>query len=243
MFYETSFDSIWNTDDISMAFDVKTKKSSHSVCGKRFACQGSEHSGFFWKQDDQLEGVRGCKIDPLIAAAHSLGCSSSTLGTGASHCMTRSNPCLADGTGKIHCVSSDSSKMPNAMDGALSCLQETEYPSTATYELDHVEQLDAGFSWMVLKPKEGLPPVAAKSAAPEDPVALEDPPMTPAAPADTPKTCQWFKEKASLACNADTQCPIPEATEFDVWFDTLEPEEELEVVEEDEECLSGEESN
>lgn len=151
-------DSAWSSEftekDLRPFITDDGMASSQQFCGKRYTCQGTDKTGFVWREDEKGEGVKGCSSHPLVASAYQLGCQKSIqqIGSTASKCL-RSEPCLEDEQGELHCVTRDVTQMPTAIDGSWKCVSDSEYPTERTHEKTGYEQLGPGFTLMNLQKK------------------------------------------------------------------------------------------
>ena len=65
--------------------------------------------------------------------------------------------------------------------------------------------------------------------APSPPEQKEEkeaaPPLLPPPPSETDsgwRKCSWFSGDVQIACSKDSDCPLPETSLFDAWFDTVQ---------------------
>lgn len=200
-----------------------------TVCDSRYVCQGSEEEGFRWVADESRtnQGVKGCRVDSLAAAATAIGsCRPPKDAPGA---CSATEPCLSDAAGHLHCFSQDSTTLPRVLDASWRCVDVR--PTPTTHSKMNEEVIGDGLVTFVLKETPPVVPtsnfvsnivstiVSSVTPPSSEEAAIEVVPITATPPSSEQawQTCDWFQGRTARACNVDADCPLDNA--FDVWFD------------------------
>lgn len=226
--FETSFVS----NSKMAAFDDVSLKTSLTVGGNTYTCTGTEESGYRWVQDmDTTKGVRGCKVDSLVAACSAIdSCRAPTFAP--PQCL-RPEPCHYTKDGEMQCFTKDSTNLPKQLDASLTCTDQAITPEF--YEKTHEEYM-GGLTVYHFKAK--TPASTTEESTTTEPTTTESttPPATDnyvpefnfapgsgdtsAKAASDWKQCKWFTGvKTTRACETNSDCPLKDP--FGTWFDTV----------------------
>jgi hypothetical protein len=180
-----------------------------TVCGTTYACVGNDDVGYRWSSA-ATEGVRGCRIDSLAAAASALG--NCIVPPKAPEACWREKPCLYDpDSDTFQCYKKPESDvrhgMPNEMRADMACT--SQVPTDRTHETYKVEE-HGGIDIHMIKPLPPAPPLAAP------PTTASSTTASAAETDDAWQKCE-VRGRPKLACTVDADCPLSTPA-FDIWF-------------------------
>lgn len=114
------------------------------ACNKRYVCRGGDETGFYWHASDDptLQGVRGCRVDAIVAAAAANHCNKTVDRLYASEACRRTEPCLqtSENPHELRCIKeldhdgamNATRGMPDVLDAGWRCV--STHPTTEEYE-------------------------------------------------------------------------------------------------------------